>query len=118
MRLRQVALVSAAIVALAACAFAYMLELDVSNESAADATLQIVQGAGADRDADAFIHFTEVIEPGDERDIDLERPGPGGWTVIVNGEAVTDSGEWPGDNPTIDLAVYVRADGSIEVVDE
>ena len=118
MRLRLPAALALVLVVAACDFFAYMLELHVSNESAADATLEIVEGAGADPEADAFVHFTEVIESGEERDVDVERPGPGGWTVIVNGHAVTDSAQWPSDNPTIDLAVYIRVDGSIDVVDE
>jgi len=105
------------VLVLAACDFAYMLELDVSNESAHDATLEVVGGVGADAELGAVV-FTETIRAGDERPLRLERPGPGGWAVLVDGERVTDSAEWPSDNPTIDLSIVVDEQGSVEVIDD
>lgn len=105
-----------AILALGACQSAYMLELGVSNDSAGDARLEIVEGV--EPTPGAFVHLTEVIEPGVQRDMVMERPGPRGWTIVVNGEALTDSDEWPSDNPTIDLSIRIGPDGSVEVADK
>ncbi len=109
---------AALVLVVAACDFAYMLELDVSNESADDVTLQILEGIGADAAAGDAVHFTETIGAGAERPLRLERPGPGGWTVVVDGDPVTDSADWPSDNPTIDLSIVVSEDGSVEVIDD
>lgn len=99
--------------------FAYRLDLDVLNESAEGALIEIIDGAWDDIPAEPAILFDEIIAAGGMREIDAERPGPGtnGWTVIVNGEIATNSGDWPQDNPTIDLTIRIRADGSIVVED-
>jgi len=99
-----------------ACESASSLELDVANDRAAPATLDVVQGAGETTPTDAFVHLTEVVDPGERRTLDLERPGPGGWTLLVNGEAVTDSDDWLADVRTIDLSVLVHPGGSVELV--
>lgn len=96
--------------ALAACQGAYMLELDVVNESPTDAVVEVL-GPGHK------VAFDEVVEPGAKTDVLLERPGPGGWTILVNGQPATDWTTWPGDNPTIDLTLRIAPDGSVSVLD-
>ena len=95
-----------------------MLELDVSNESSDDVRLQIVSGRRAETDYGEFVHFSQMIAGGEVRPLRLERPGPGEWTILVDGERVTDSAEWPADNPTIDLSIVIHEDGSVEVIDD
>ena len=106
-------LLAVVIAVIPACESAHTLELDVANYSAAPATVEVVQGSGETTPTDAFVHLMEVLDPGEKRTLDLERPGPGGWTLMVNGEAATDSDDWPADSPTIELAVLVHPDGSI-----
>jgi accessory colonization factor AcfC len=88
-----------------------MLELDVVNESQSEAVIE-VRGPGG---ADAAVR--EVVRPGGVLGLAMERPGPGGWSVAVNGEVATDWLEWPNDNPTIDLTIRIEADGSVVVQD-
>lgn len=102
---------------LASCTDAF-LELDVSNESADGAELQLVSGIEGDPARDPFVHYTEVVNAGARQTLTVERPGPNEWTLYVNGVPLTDSLHWPGDNPTLDFSVIVRPDGTAELRDD
>ncbi len=88
--------------------FAAPLELEVVNESG-DAAVVEIRGRDVPDEATS-------VEPGDRHTIDTDRSGV--WSVWVNGRESTSWELWPMDNPTIDLAVYVRSDGSVEVIDD
>jgi hypothetical protein len=102
---------------LAACSDAF-LELDVSNQSADDAELQLVSGIEGDPARVPFVHYTELVNAGTQRTLAVERPGPDAWTLYVNGMRLTDSLHWPSDNPTLDFKVVVHPDGTAELRDE
>lgn len=91
-----------------------MLEVRVSNESDAEAMVTITQDVSA-------IGETLVaarIGAGAEDSISVERPGPDPWTILVNDVPVTDSSQWPQDNPTLDFSIHIRSDGSVELSDD
>jgi len=96
---------------LAGCQPGMMLELDVLNESQDGAIIEVLGPDGVDAG------FREAIGPSGGRELSMERPGPGGWSVVVNGQVATDSEEWPDDNPTIDLTIVIESDGSVVVED-
>jgi len=96
---------------LVGCQAAYMLELEVVNESDEEAVIEVL-GPGGEASG-----FRELVDPRSGTDLRLERPGPGGWSVVVNGEVVTTAREWPDDNPTIDLTILIEPDGSVAVED-
>ena len=112
----RVARLSLALV-LASCTDA-LLKLDVSNESANDAELQILGGIEGDPDRDPFVHYTEVVIAGARQTLTMERPGPNEWTLYVNGVPLTDSLHWPSDNSTLDFSVIIHGDGTAEVTDD
>jgi hypothetical protein len=58
------------------------------------------------------------VVPGAEETIAVERPGPDLWTILVNDVPVTDSSQWPGDNPTLAFTIHIRPDGSVELIDD
>lgn len=63
----------------------------------------------------SFEHFSEVVAAGSEVEWPGERPGPGGWTILVNGRAATDSDDWPGDNPALEFTIVIDGDGAVSV---
>lgn len=107
----RVVALTLAVSALAGCSTAPMLQLDVVNESQSDAIIEVLGPSGADAG------YRAVVSPGGGYELAVERPGPGGWAVAVNGRIVTDWEEWPSDNPVIDLSLRIRRDGSVEVQD-
>jgi hypothetical protein len=93
---------------LAACAFFEApLDLEVRNESA-NAVVVTIHGGDA---PDEY-----VVEAGETRVIATERPD--GWSVWVDHREATSERQWPSDNPSIGLSIDVRADGSVDVVDD
>jgi hypothetical protein len=106
-----VAVAAVVVLAAAGCQRAYMLELDVVNESSGAVVIEVLGPGGGDAG------FREIVEPRSEVNLSLERPGPGGWSITVDDQVATDAGEWPDDNPTIDLTIVIEADGSILVRD-
>lgn len=100
-----------AVLGLAGCNPGPMLELEVLNESGSEAVVEVVGHDGAD------VGFREVVRPDHGFKVAVERPGPGGWAVTVDGQIATDSEDWPNDNPVIDLTLIIRRDGSVEVLD-
>ncbi len=88
-----------------------MLELGVENLGQTEAVVEILGPDGADAG------FREVVGPSGGIEVSAERPGPGGWTVTVNGQPVTDWRDWPDDNPVIDLSLVINPDGSVDVLD-
>jgi hypothetical protein len=101
--------------ALAACS--PFLELDIRNESEKPAEIAIVNGIGAEP-REPFVHYREIVGAGGRLTLRVEQPGPDAWTLYVNGAAVTDSLQWPDDNPTLDFVILVHADGTAELRDE
>ena len=93
------------------CQSGKVLDLDVVNDSPAEVVIEVLGPDGADAG------FREEINPGTVREFSVERPGPGGWTVTVDGEIATGWEEWPDDNPTIDLTIVIEPDGSVVVLD-
>lgn len=88
-----------------------MLDLEVSNESDSEAVVEVLGPGGAD------VGFREVVPPGNGFKVAVERPGPGGWAVTVDGQVVTDWRDWPIDNPVIDFTLLIQRDGSVDVQD-
>lgn len=118
MSARGAALAAAAllVIVLAGCELFFgprMLEVRVSNESNAEATVTITQDA-----SDISEVFSARIAAGSDETISVERPGPDPWTILVNDVPVTDSSEWPADNPTLGFSIKVGPDGSVEVLDD
>lgn len=91
------------------------LGLRVDNQSATNATIDIMAGSGDEPAAETLRHFSEGVAAGSEVAWPLERPGPGDWTILVNGRAATDSDAWPRDNPTLDFTIIIEEDGSVSV---
>ena len=116
---RHTTFVVSALVALVftTCGEAHGLNLVVDNRSALDATLEIVAGTDGEPVADPFVHVSHVVEVGSEAELRLERPGPGGWTILVDDGAITDSDDWPRDNPTLDFRIVIGEDGSVSLED-
>ena len=96
---------------LAGCNPGPMLELEVFNESGSEAVVEVLGAGGAE------VGFREVVRPDQGFEVAVERPGPGGWAVTVDGQVVTDWMDWPNDNPVIDLTLLIRRDGSVDVQD-
>ena len=99
----------AAIAGLSACAFFQQpLDLRVVNDSAEESVVTLrAEGIPDDR---------YVVAPHDSQSIAGDRPES--WSVWVGESEATSWQEWPNDNPSIELTIYVRADGSVEVVDD
>ena len=91
-----------------------MLEVRVSNESDADATVTISQSVSGIGDE----IFATRVDAGTVETIVVEYPGPEAWTLLVDEVPITDSSQWPSDNPTVDLSIVIRSDASVEVVDD
>jgi len=91
----------------ACAAFEQPLDLEVRNESGEEVVVAI-RGEG---DGDEY-----VVQAGESRVVGGERPD--GWSVWIGGREVTSYLEWPDDNPSIGLSIYVRPDGSIDVIDD
>lgn len=87
------------------------LELAVANESDLEAVVEVLGPGGAE------VGFREVVRPGNGFEVAVERPGPGGWAVTVDGRVVTDWMDWPSDNPVIDFTLIIQRDGSVDVQD-
>ncbi len=100
-----------------ACDTPYELGLRVDNQSATNATIDIVAGSEHEPAAEPLRHFSEVVAAGSEVEWPLELPGPGDWTIFVNGRTATDSDAWPRDNPTLDFTITIKEDGSVSVDD-
>jgi hypothetical protein len=96
---------------LAACNTGPVLELEVFNGSAAVVVVEVLGPGGAD------VGFRQVLRPDHGFKVAVERPGPGGWAVSVDGQVATSWEDWPNDNPVIDLFVDIRRDGSVDVQD-
>ncbi len=96
---------------LAGCNPGQMLELEVMNDSGSEAIVEILGPDGADTG------FREVARPWGGFKVAVERPGPGGWAVTIDGQLATDWTMWPDDNPVIDLTLWIHPDGSVEVQD-
>lgn len=89
-----------------------MLEVRVTNQSDADVSVTIsqeVSGIGQE--------LTRRIGAGAEETISAEYPGPEAWTILVDDVPVTDSSQWPPDNPTADFLIHISPDGTVEVID-
>ena len=88
-----------------------MLELEVFNGSGGQVVVEVLGPGGAE------VGFREVVRPDHGFEVAVERPGPGGWAVTVDGQVATSWEDWPNDNPVIDLSVEIRRDGSVHVQD-
>ena len=96
---------------LTGCNPSQMLELEVINDSGSEAVVEVLGPGGADTG------FREVARPWGGFEVAVERPGPRGWAVTVDGLLATDWTMWPDDNPVIDLTLRIHPDGSVEVQD-
>lgn len=99
------------------CGASYDLALVVANQSSTDAIIEIVAGTDGEPVADPIVHLSQVVEAGSEAELQLERPGPDGWTILVNDGAVTDADSWPKDNPTLEFTIVIGEDGSVSLED-
>ena len=94
---------------LVACAaFEQPLDIEVRNESAREVVVRIRGEGGA---AGAY-----AVAAGESRVVGGDQPD--GWSVWIGDREATSYSEWPADNPSIGLSIYIRADGSVEVVDD
>ena len=107
---RVFSLVLVAVVA--GCWWQRTLSLTVINDGPEPVTVEMVIGDGRAAEPELSV----VVQPGDTEDVQGGRGG-GRWTVLVDGNAVTASEEWPFDNPIIELTIHVAPDGSVEVID-
>lgn len=82
-----------------------------ANESDSEAIVRVLGPGGAD------VGFREVVRPGNGFEVAVERPGPGGWAVSVDGQVVSDWMDWPSDNAVIDFTLLIQGDGSVDVQD-
>lgn len=102
---------------LTACGTPYELGLRVDNHNATNATIEIIAGSEDEPAAEPLVNFSTLVEAGSGAELRLERPGPDGWTILIDGVAVTDSDDWPGDNLTLEFTVVIDEDGSVSVED-
>lgn len=97
--------------------FDHRLEFEVVNEGSSPATVEIIAGGyWIERPEAPRIYYGGVVAAGDRDVIVVDKPRDD-WTALINGQPVTDSSEWPSDNPQLDLTLRVDADGSVSVLD-
>jgi hypothetical protein len=91
-----------------ACDIGPRLDLEIVNDSSGEAVLSIRAEEGIE------VESTR-LDAGERESINIRRGSA--WSVWVNDRMATWYQEWPSDNPTIDLTIYVHPDGTVEVID-